>query len=517
MASLHSSFEAQMRRTPDAIAVISGDRRVTYAELNGQADGIACELENEWGVTPGELVGTCASGTIDGVTAMLGVLKTGAAYVPLDAAHPDHRLSTVLHDARIRIVVAEPTLVERVRSLGGALRTVLSSEPRRDVPRPGSRPLNEDPDRLAYVMYTSGSTGTPKGVMITHRSVLSLLSACRQVIASQRPGLWLTQTSLAFDLSVLEIYGALIQGHTLEGVTTLGLLGALRAAAAGLRQQPTHLQCTPSLLAVLADDAQALDAIQRLDCLIVGGERLPLALARRTIGASDLRIFHAYGPTEATVWAAIGELKAPVASVRIGPALPDTRLLVLGRDLCEVDTGEIGEICISGPGIANGYLNRPSLTADRFVPDAFSAEEGRRIYRTGDLARLTVDGSLEFVGRDDRQLKIHGVRIELGEIESTLLEHPLVREAVAVPHPDGQGTVRLEAFVSLHLDVARAEAVAIANALCAFARTQLPSPFVPSHITILSEFPLTPTGKVDHRRLLEHADWSRATTLETRE
>ena len=494
---VHQLIEAQADGAPDAPALASEGSTLTYAALDRRANQLARRLRR-LGVGPGDFVGLSVERSAEMVVALLGVLKAGAAYVPLDPNYPRERLALMAEDAGLAAIVAQPgplaalpdSARRRVVDLeaDGALLAV-ESERRPAVPVPAGS--------LAYVIYTSGSTGRPKGVMVQHRNVVSLFAALDAWLGSG-PGVWLAVTSLSFDISVLELLWTLSRGFLVV------IHPEMRWAAAAIperiaAQRVTHLQCTPSLARLLTDLASepgARSALGSLRALLLGGETLPADLARvlREV-LPEVAIHNLYGPTETTVWSAAERVDAVEEAVPIGRPLANTHIRLLDPSGQPVPAGVAGEICIGGQGVARGYLGRPDFTAERFVPDAWSGEPGARLYRTGDLGRRRPGTPLEFLGRIDHQVKIRGHRIEPGEIEATLAAFPDVRQAVVVAREEGTGDVRLVAYV------VAGEAPPALPELRAFLGERLPDALVPSSFVLLESLPLTPNGKIDRRAL----------------
>ena len=492
---VHQQIEAQAGRTPGAPAVSGSGSTVSYAALDRRANQLARRLRR-LGVVPDDRVGLCVERSVDMVVALLGVLKAGAAYVPLDPAYPRERLALMVEDAGLAAIVAEPDTLAVLPEAPRGLRVIdLTAEGPALAAESESRPDVTVPSAsLAYVIYTSGSTGRPKGVMIEHRNVANFFAAMDARLEKE-PGVWLAVTSISFDISVLELLWTLARGfhvvvHTEPRWAAAGL--PARIAAHGV----THLQCTPSLARLLAAEPGALSALGSLRALLLGGEALPADLARSLREAlPEVAIHNLYGPTETTVWSATERVDVPGEPVLIGRPLANTRIFLLDRSLQPVPAGAAGEICIGGEGVTRGYLGRPGLTADRFVPDAWSGEPGARLYRTGDLGRRRPGEPLEFLGRVDHQVKIRGHRIELGEVEAVLATHPGVRQSVAVARDEGTGDVRLVAYI-----VPAGEPPAVPD-LRSFASARLPEPMVPSVFRVLEALPLTPNGKIDRRAL----------------
>ncbi|WP_214103968.1 non-ribosomal peptide synthetase [Acrocarpospora catenulata] len=461
-------FEAQAERAPDRIAVVAGDRRLTYAELNAAAEAVRLRLEQA-GVTPGDLVALYVDRSADMVSALLGVLKAGAAYLPLDPAYPAARIAMILEDSGTAAILTQRHLRSSLPN-----RNVLTLE---DItPNPEISPKSErkGSDR-AYVLYTSGSTGRPKGVVIPHRALLNFLWAMRTLLNAAPDDIWLALTSLSFDISGLELYLPLITGARLVIADTETARDGARLRTLVETERITHLQATPSGWRVLLDAGFAGTVTG-----LVGGEALPVSLAR-TLTDRLTRLVNVYGPTETTIWSTAWEVSRGTATVSIGTPIANTQVHILDDRLEPVAEGELH---LGGLGVADGYLARPALTAERFVPDPYGPP-GARLYRTGDLVRRRPDGALDFLGRADTQVKLRGHRIELGEIETVLEELPGVRQAVVAVH----GEVLVAYLVGDGVDPREALA------------ERLPPYMVPSAVVRLDAMPLTPNGKVDRRAL----------------
>ncbi|WP_188189741.1 amino acid adenylation domain-containing protein [Nonomuraea sp. SYSU D8015] len=484
LPSVVELFERQAASTPDRIALVAGDERLTYAALEAAVDRLAARLTAA-GAGPGTLVGICAGKSAASVAAMLAVLRTGAAYLPLDPAHPAARIGLVLADsgARLQVTAGEP-----VTTTVPALRLEEEVPPQRlpagtgDAEPPAAArvpTVPQDPASPAYVIYTSGSTGRPKGVMVSHRALANLLAGMRELVASTAEDVWLSAASLTFDMSVPEIYLPLVTGGRLVLLDPKAAILGKRLAALIEREGVTHMQATPSGWRVLL---HAGFRNPRLTALI-GGEALPAALAR-DLRPRVGRLVNMYGPTEAAVWATSWEVPHEPETISIGDPLPGATIHVVDDRLNPVSEGELA---IGGVGVANGYLGRPALTAERFVPDPYG-EPGGRLYLTGDIVRRT-DAGLEFLRRADTQVKVRGHRVELGEVEAAMEELPGVRQAVAAVSRDA-----LVAFVVGDCPGLRTRLTAV-----------LPAYMVPTRVIPLDSLPLTPNGKIDRRALEEKA------------
>ncbi|MEM7049900.1 MAG: amino acid adenylation domain-containing protein [Acidobacteriota bacterium] len=489
-------FAARVAAHPGQAAVSSGDEVLSYGDLDRASQRLAERLRGR-GIGPGDRVGVAVARSPRLLVALLGVLRAGAAYVPLDLAFPAQRLSYMIEDAGLRLVLSEAARADdlpphRVPVLD--LAEAASGDPVADAPRP--RPLaGED---TAYVIYTSGSTGRPKGVVVPHRALRNFLLAM-----AEEPGLaagqcLLAVTSLSFDISALELYLPLIVGgrvevagrdETSDGEALARRLDTCRADA---------MQATPATWRMLLEAGWRGRPQLAMLC---GGEALPGDLAAELLPRGRA-LWNLYGPTETAVWSACQPVSGEIAgegSVALGRAIRNTRLLVLDGHGEPLPIGVAGELLIGGRGLADGYLQRPALTAERFVPDPLAGQPGggapgARLYRTGDLVRWRSAGVLEFLGRLDHQVKVRGHRIELGEVESVLSAVPGVTQAVAVARRDGGGEAELVAYVT-------AEESFDVDLLRGLARRSLPEYMVPSRLVRLESFPLTPNGKVDRRAL----------------
>ncbi|MFI5911643.1 amino acid adenylation domain-containing protein [Dactylosporangium sp. NPDC051541] len=475
--TLPERIRTQAAATPAAVAVVAGDRSVTYAELLADAEDLAARLAGA-GAGPGAVVAVCAERSLELYTAIVAVLLSGAAYLPLDPAHPPERLAHIVGDAGARILVTGRAHADGLPAVPATLLFETAS-----APAARSRPVPAGPDDLAYVLYTSGSTGRPKGVEVEHRAMLRLLETMAARFATGPGDAWLWLTTPAFDMSVPELFVPLLTGGRVviadEGRDGAGLLRLIRTGGV------THVEGTPSTWRLLLEAGFDEPSVVAL----AGGEALPLDVAR-ALRPRAARLGNMYGPTEATVWATTATVPKDPDRVTIGRPLEDTRVYVLDAALRPVPIGVPGELCIGGPHVARGYRGRPGLTAERFVPDPFGPP-GARLYRTGDVVRWRADGELEFHGRADGQVKLRGYRIELGEIEAGLAAHPAVAQAAARVHPDG----RLVGYV------VPAGAAVPAEELAAHLQRRLPAYMVPVVFVALERLPLTPNGKLDRAAL----------------
>jgi amino acid adenylation domain-containing protein len=488
----------QAAARPDAAAVRCDGRTLTYAELVARAEAVAARLRaasTGTGTGPGALVVVCAEPSVAAVAATLGVLLAGAGYLPVAPDYPADRIRYALADSGAALALAprelRHLLPPEITWLDIDEATEPATEPRYDTgPRLETRPA---PGDTAYVLYTSGSTGRPKGVAIPHAALANFLAGMRELLTPGPEDVWLGLTSVSFDISGLELYLPLVSGGQVviadQQVRRDGAALARLASAHGI----THIQATPSGWRMLLDGGIAAGAVTAL----VGGEALPVPLARELSGRTR-RLLNMYGPTETTIWSTAWEVPKQPDGVLIGRPIANTACYVLDADGELAPPGTPGELFIGGAGVAVGYLGRPALTAERFMPDPHGGG-GARLYWTGDRARWTADGQLEFLGRSDNQVKVRGFRIELGEVEASLLEHPLVDQA-CVTVSGGGGDVRLVAYVVSASPEADSP-VFDSTALGGYLASRLPYYMLPGVFIRLDELPLTPNGKIDRRAL----------------
>ncbi|HEY9422715.1 MAG TPA: amino acid adenylation domain-containing protein, partial [Thermoanaerobaculia bacterium] len=459
---LHEFFEAQAKRTPDAIALIGGVERLTYRELDERADRMARRLR-ALGVGPETRVGVFLQRTPRLLVAMLGILKAGGAYVPLDPAYPQERIEAILADSEAPVVITEE---------------MMRTDP---VDLPELEPLPVRMGRLAYVIYTSGSTGRPKGVAIEHRSVSALMHWSRESFSDAELAGVLASTSICFDMSVFELFAPLAWGGTVILADNALALPHIPA-----KDEVTLIDTVPSAMAELLRQGAVPKSVRTVN---LGGEPLRGVLARgvHALGTIE-RLLNLYGPSEDTTFSTIAEV-GPEGEPTIGRILANGYGYVVDRDFNLMPVGVPGELYVGGVGVSRGYLGRPDLTAERYIPDPFSRVPGTRLYKTGDLIRWRPDGELEYLGRLDHQVKVRGFRVELGEIEAALLAHPDVQDVAVLALGEG-GDRRLMAYV-----------VGDASELRGYLKEKLPEYMVPSAFVALDALPLTPNGKIDRRAL----------------
>jgi amino acid adenylation domain-containing protein len=499
---IHEIFEAQADRTPDNLAVVLGTRRLTYRELNERANQLAHFLRAQ-GVGPDVLVGICLDRSVDLVVGLLGILKAGGTYVPIDPQYPRERRAFMLQDSSSPVIVTEaaqaPDLVVP------NTKVVLLDE---DWTTIAQQPITNPhaavrPDHLAYVIYTSGSTGTPKGTLISHHNVVRLFEATRPWFGFDESDVWTLFHSCAFDFSVWELWGALFYGGRLV-VVPFGLSRTPDAFYRLLCEEGvTVLNQTPSAFRQLIRAGETADGAGelRLRYVIFGGEALDLKSLKPWFdrhGDAQPRLINMYGITETTVHVTYRPLSASDLSAGsvIGEPIPDLQVYLLDEERRLVPSGQPGEIYVGGEGVARGYLNRPELSAQRFIPDPFSTDTGERLYRSGDLGRYLPNGDLEYLGRIDQQVKIRGFRIELGEISTAINLDAGIRESVVTVTDTASGDKALAAYL-----VKRPGAEIDLASLRQMLRSRLPEYMMPASFTFLDRLPLTVNGKLDVKAL----------------
>ena len=487
---LHQLIEEQAARTPDQVALVFGQQKLTYGELNRRANQLAQYLTG-LGIGPDVLVGLYLQRSFEMVIGILGILKAGApTYMPIDPSYPSARIALVIEDSQLGFILTTeqiratlPASPARIISLDGDADAIAAQSS-------DSVSSSATGNNLAYVIYTSGSTGKPKGVMVEHRNVINFFAGMDQIIGTQC-GIWLAVTSVSFDISVLELLWTLTRGFQ---VVIHGEGNLEKIPSEILTHGVTHFQSTPSLLRALVSDPQTLEALGKLKKILIGGEALPASLVDSLRQSFSGEIYNMYGPTETAIWSTVYRVQEQRSTIPIGKPIANTQVYVLDSHLQLVPAGATGDLFIGGDGVVRGFLNRPDLTAERFVGDPF--RQGGRLYRTGDLARFQPDGNLEFMGRADFQVKIRGFRIELGEIEATLEQQPGVEQAVVVAREELQADKILAAYV-----VAKAGESVNPDVLRRALEATLPNYMVPSHFVLLEGLPLTANGKIDRNTL----------------
>ena len=502
---VHELVEMQAERTPDAIAIVEGDRRMSYRDLNARANRLAAYLRKR-GIGPEVSVAICLKRSTNLMVALLAVLKAGGACVPLDPAYPAERLEYMLKETRAPLLLTQAGLLT-----SGASSTEMIDLPALwEVVQQGSYDpwaSEATPKTLAYIIFTSGSTGKPRGVLLTHAGLVNHHIAVQKIFDLQSTDRVLQFSSISFDIALEEIFPTWIAGATLVLRTESTPLGA-RDFVHWIEEQEITVLDLPTaywheLVHQLSELKQPMPAAMRL--VIVGGEKASAkALADwNNVVAGKIRWINTYGPSEASIIATAYEPSAEdagdeLASIPIGRPIANTQVYLLDRDLNPVPAGVSGELHIGGVGLARGYLNQSQLSAEKFINDPFSTHSEARLYKTGDLARYLDNGEIEFLGRTDDQVKIRGFRVEIGEVESALAQHPGIQEPVVVVGNDDTGGKQLVAYVV----PVRKPAPSVSE-LRTFLRERLPDYMVPAAVVILDKLPLTPNGKVDKKALPE--------------
>ncbi len=487
---IHQLFEEQVEKTPDAVAVVFENQQLTYLQLNTRANQLADYLLSV-GVKAEVLVGICVERSVEMLVGLLGILKAGGAYLPLDPTYPQERLSYMLVDSGVEVLLTQNQLVEDLPKHEAVV--VCLDTDWHHIAKHSEKNLITQiiSNNLAYSIYTSGSTGKPKGVQILHSAVVNFLCTMRQQPGMTADEVLVGVTTFNFDMATLEIFLPMIVGArlvmakrevTIDGQQLLDLL---------INAGVTVMQATPATWRLLLEAGWQNSHQLKILC---GGEALPQDLANQLLARST-SLWNLYGPTETTIWSLISRVEFQSKLISIGRPIANTQVYILDKHLQPVPLGVTGELHIGGAGLARGYLNRPELTIEKFIPNPFSDAKSQRLYKTGDLARYLSDGNIEYIGRIDQQVKIRGFRIELGEIETVLNTHPQIQQAVVIAIKDIPGNKRLVAYV-----VAREETLSTKQ-LRELLKSKLPEYMVPSAFVTLDTLPLTANGKIDHLAL----------------
>ncbi|MDT4291637.1 amino acid adenylation domain-containing protein [Methylomonas sp. MO1] len=497
---IHQLFEAQVEKTPYAMALTFEGKSLSYAELNAKANQLAHYLI-ERGVGPDVLVGICLERSLEMVIGLLGILKAGGAYVPLDPHYPAERLAFMLADIAPSVILTQERFAEL--DFGGTPMLSLDSDWTRVAVYPADNPRPDlHPSNLAYCIYTSGSTGRPKGVMMHHEALVNHTLWMQQEFSFTNSDFILQKTSFSFDASVWELFTPLSFGARLV-LAPIGWerdVSSLFSVVADY--EITTLQMVPSLLGALINEDSELPSLPSLKRVFCGGEALPVPLGEKCRQRLEVNVINLYGPTEACIDSSSWSFKATCDGLTapIGKPIANLRMHILDHSLNPVPIGTHGELHIGGIGLGRGYLNRPDMTAEKFIPDPFGATGGR-LYKTGDLVRYRPDGNIDYLGRIDHQVKIRGFRIELGEIEAQLLKQAEIKDAVVIAREDHPGDKRLVAYVVPQAVANNESEQVMVDHLKAQLKHHLPDYMVPGAFVVLDAMPLSTNGKLDRKRL----------------
>ena len=489
---IHQLFEERVEQNPKAVAVVFENLQLNYAELNIRANRLAHYLRN-LGIGPDVLVGICMERSLEMVVGILGILKAGGAYLPLDPDYPDERLKFMLEDSQVAVLLTQESFLKKLPEHKAHVVCLDTDWENISNENSGSPVEKATADNLAYVIYTSGSTGKPKGVLLEHRGLCNLAKAQIRAFHVKQSSRVLQFASLGFDASVSEIFMALVAGATLCLGNRNSLLAVSNLSRLLREQAITTVTLPPSILANLS-----FEKYPALRTIVVAGEECSAAIVERW--GKNYRLLNAYGPSECTVCATFDKCNDSNQKPLIGRPIDNVEIYLLDSHLEPVPVGIPGELHIGGVGLARGFINRPELTAEKFIPNPFGSKSGTRLYRTGDLARYLPDSRLEFLGRIDNQVKIRGFRVELGEIQTILLQHFAVQDAVVITHEDASHVRCLSAYI---VPTPGQTELLTVTRLRGFLKRKLPDYMVPSNFFMLEALPLTPNKKVDRSRLPE--------------
>jgi len=485
--TIQELFEEQVRKTPDKIAVIFKDKKITYKELNKKVNKVARVLR-KCGVKTNEVVGLLLNRSIEMVVALLAIVKSGATYMPLDPGYPDYRIQYMIENSNTKIMLSESLLTEGLEFHGTIIdiKDAMNSE-ESDM----NLEIINDVNDSIYVIYTSGSTGKPKGVLIKNISVSNLIEGFTKVIDVSEDKTMLSTTTICFDIFVIELLMPLTRGLKLVLATEEQQIDPIELNKVIVEKNIDVIQMTPSRMQLLMSREDTAKCVRRLTEILVAGEAFPMSLLEKLKELTKAKIYNLYGPTEATVYATIKDLTLE-HKITIGKPIMNTQAYILDDELNVQPIGVNGELYISGDGVAKGYYNRSDLTEERFIDNPF--RPGKKMYRTGDLARWRYDGEIEYMGRKDAQVKIRGYRIELSEIEYYLLKNDSVKEVAVICEEDENAEKHICAYISLNNKVSGVE-------LRKYLLDKLPEYMIPEYIRFLDELPKTPNGKIDKKNL----------------
>jgi microcystin synthetase protein McyA len=494
---IHQLFEEQVEKTPDVVALVFEDQELTYRQLNEKANQLAHYLQT-LGIEPEVLVGICVKRSVEMVVGLLGILKAGGAYVPLDPSYPTERLSYMLSDAGVKVLLTQDNLLSILPSYAAQV-VCLDTDWEEIAAHVQENVMSEmSADNLAYVIYTSGSSGQPKGVLVVHRGVTRLVVNTNYINLQEQDVVALV-SNFSFDAITFEIWGALLRGASLIGVARDMMLSPHQLADFLRSQKISTLFVTTALFNQIVNVVPS--AFNTLKQLMFGGEAVDVQAVKAVFkNQPPQRLLHVYGPTENTTfstWYLVSDVLEEAKTIPIGRPIANTQVYILDPHMQPVPIGVAGELHIGGDGLARGYLNRPDLTASKFVPNLFSSDKSARLYKTGDLARYLSDGNIEFLGRVDHQVKIRGFRIEFGEIESVLCDHPSVQQAVVSLWHDSNEYPHLIAYVIIGTPCESP----VYEELQRYLKKKLPEYMVPVFFVEVDAFPLTANGKIDRKAL----------------
>ncbi len=492
---LHELIERQVESTPDAVAVVFEGRQLTFRQLDDRANALGRHLRN-MGVGPNVLVGVCVERSAEMLIGLLGILKSGGAYVPLDPAFPSARLAFMLENSRPRVLLTLQRMQKELPPHQAEVVCLDALPAESGSADEWPTPNRCEPTDLAYVLYTSGSTGQPKGVPVSNRALVNFLSAMRREPGLLASDTLLAVTTLSFDIAGLELFLPLFTGARVVIASQEAAADGAQLCSLMKQHGVTAMQATPATWRLLLEAGWTGSHNLKILC---GGEAWPPSLAAELLPRCN-SLWNMYGPTETTIWSSVARVESN-KPVLIGRPIANTTFHVLDHNEQLVPIGVPGELYIGGDSVAEGYLNRPDLTKERFVSDPFGEQPGARLYRTGDVVRRTSDGLLEFLHRCDQQVKIRGFRIELGEIEAALKQHPGVAECVTVVRQDAMGEDRLQAYVVPSGVPSSPQPALGASDLRHFVKQKLPEYMIPAGFTVIERFPLTPNGKIDRKAL----------------
>ena len=489
---IYELFEAQVEKTPDAVAVVFKNQELTYRELNQRANQLAHYLQ-KLGVKPEVLVGICVERSLEMVIGLLAILKAGGAYVPLDPSYPQERIAFILEETQASVLLTQASLFELIPQHHQAQVVCLDTDWHLIAQQSQENLFSQlTADNLAYTIYTSGSTGKPKGVQISHIALSNFLHSMKESPGLTSSDTLLAVTTYSFDIAALELFLPIIIGARLVIASREIVADGTQLSAKLVDSKATVIQATPATWQLLL--AAGWGGGNHQLKILCGGEALPGHLAKQLLERCDC-LWNMYGPTETTIWSAASQVETVDNTVPISTPIANTQIYILDKYHQLVPVGVTGELCIGGEGLARGYFHRPDLTAEKFIPNTFSYKPAR-LYRTGDLARYLPNGDIEYIGRIDNQVKVRGFRIELGEIEAIISQYPGVQEVAVVIHASEIDSQRIVAYI-----VPREEQVPTISELRGFLEAKLPSYMIPAAFLTLKALPLTSNGKVDRKAL----------------